>query len=58
MTRRPHPKMEPLTLLQLSVGRAKATHEIALSLAHSNNIDIILIQEPYIFSDLSQQITK
>lgn len=31
---------------------------IALSQAHSNHIDIILIQEPYIYKDLTRKITK
>ena len=51
--------MKPLSLLQLNVGRGGDTHEIALSLAHSANIDIILIQEPYVYQqDLSRRITK
>ncbi|EED12096.1 hypothetical protein TSTA_001670, partial [Talaromyces stipitatus ATCC 10500] len=37
---------------------APDAHEIALTLAYTSNIDIILIQEPYTFKDLSQQITK
>jgi hypothetical protein len=41
--------METLTILQLNVGRGPAAHEIALSLAYSSDIDIILIQEPYIY---------
>jgi ribonuclease HI/exonuclease III len=51
-------KAKPLTLLQLNVGRSPAPHEIALTLAHSSHIDIILIQEPYVYRDLSRQITK
>jgi hypothetical protein len=51
-------KAKPLTLLQLNVGRGPAPHEIALTLAHSSHIDIILIQEPYVYRDLSRQITK
>ena len=49
---------KPLTILQANVGRAATSHEIALSLAANSLIDIILIQEPYIFTDLSQRITK
>src|SRR3954463_2361865 len=48
----------PLKILQLNVGRAPAAHEIALTLAYTSDTDIILIQEPYIFKDLSRQITK
>jgi hypothetical protein len=49
---------EPLALLQLNVGRLAAAHEIILSQAHSSNIDIILIQEPYIYKDLARKVTK
>ena len=48
----------PLSILQLNVGRAAAAHEITLFQAYSNNIDIILIQEPYIYKDLTRKITK
>src|SRR5271165_460571 len=49
---------KPLTILQANVGRGATAHEIALSLANSSFIDIILIQEPYIFSDRSRKISK
>jgi hypothetical protein len=49
---------ETLAILQLNVGRAAAAHEITLSQAYSNNIDVILIQEPYIYKDLTHKITK
>jgi ribonuclease HI len=49
---------KPLTILQANVGRGATSHEIALSLAHDSLIDIILIQEPYIFTDRKRRITK
>jgi ribonuclease HI len=49
---------KPLTVLQINVGRGATTHELALSLANASFIDIILIQEPYVFSDRSRKITK
>jgi Endonuclease-reverse transcriptase len=49
---------KPLTVLQINVGRGATPHEIALSLANDSLIDIILIQEPYIFTDLKRKITK
>lgn len=49
---------KPLTVLQANVGRGATAHEIALALAHHSKIDIILIQEPYIFSDRTRNITK
>jgi hypothetical protein len=52
-----HPA-KPLTILQVNVGRGATSHEIALSLAFDSYIDIILIQEPYIFTDLQRRITK
>jgi hypothetical protein len=49
---------KPLTVLQINVGRGATPHKIALSLANDSLIDIILIQEPYIFSDHKWKITK
>src|SRR5271166_6659420 len=49
---------KPLTILQANVRRGATPHEIVLSLANSSFIDIILIQEPYIFSDRSRKISK
>jgi hypothetical protein len=51
-------RSESLAILQLNVGRAAAAHEITLSQAYSNNMDIILVQEPYIYKDLTRKITK
>lgn len=58
MTRYHLPASIHLTILQLNVGRGAPAHEIALSLASEQTIDILLIQEPYIFSDYSRRITK
>jgi hypothetical protein len=49
---------KPLIVLQINVGRGATPHEIALSLANDSLIDIILIQEPYIFTDRKRKITK
>src|SRR4051794_27893944 len=49
---------KPLTILQANVGRGATSYEIAFSLAHDSLIDIILIQEPYIFTDRKRRITK
>jgi endonuclease/exonuclease/phosphatase (EEP) superfamily protein YafD len=49
---------DSLSILQLNVGRNGTAHEITLSQAFSNNIDVILIQEPYIYEDLIRKITK
>src|SRR5436190_22425962 len=52
-----HPA-KPLTVLQINVGRGATPHKIALSLANDSLIDIILIQEPYIFMDCKWKVTK
>jgi hypothetical protein len=45
--------------MQVNVNKGSSNHEIALNLAFLNQIDILLIQEPYIFKqDLSRRITK
>jgi hypothetical protein len=49
---------KPLTILQINVGRGATSHEIALSLANDSLINIILVQEPYIFTDRKRKITK
>ncbi|KAI0992520.1 hypothetical protein K3495_g15665 [Podosphaera aphanis] len=48
----------PLRIMQVNVGRSSSAHDIALSIANENQLDIILIQEPWIFHDLSKQISK
>ena len=48
----------PLTVLQINVGRGATPHELALTLAHDSHIDILFIQEPYVFADRSRRITK
>ena len=47
-----------LSILQVNVGRGAPPHELALSIANDYFIDFILIQEPYVFTDHTQQITK
>ena len=42
-----------LSVLQLNVRHIPEAHEIDLSQAYSDNIDIILIQEPYIYKNLT-----
>lgn len=39
--------------MQANVGRGGNAHSLALQLAYENNIDIILIQEPWILRDLT-----
>jgi len=35
-----------LQVMQVNVGKGGATHDIALSLAHENHFDVLLVQEP------------
>jgi hypothetical protein len=59
MTSRPfYYPAKPLTILQANIRRGATSHKIVLSLTHDSLIDIILIQEPYIFIDRKRRITK
>ncbi|KIM92476.1 hypothetical protein OIDMADRAFT_139595 [Oidiodendron maius Zn] len=58
MSRYPLAPSKPLTLLQINVGKGGLSHEIALSYAFSEKIDLLLVQEPYIYKDLPRRITK
>lgn len=51
-------RRKQLTILQANVGRGAAAHEIALNSAFEDKVDILLVQEPYIFRDLSRRISK
>lgn len=51
-------KRRPIKIHSLDVGREAQAHEIALNQAYTSSIDIILIQEPYIFRDRTRRITK
>ncbi|CAD6501267.1 BgTH12-01519 [Blumeria graminis f. sp. triticale] len=39
--------------MQVNVGRGAYAHNMALQLAHENNIEALLIQEPWILKDLT-----
>src|ERR1700759_2685740 len=58
MTWYPTRPSKPLTLLQVNVGKNDTSHEIALDHAHTDKVDILLIQEPYIYKELPRRITK
>jgi hypothetical protein len=57
MSQYPLPPTQPLTVLQINVGKGSSQYEIALSHAFSEKIDILLVQEPYIYRDLTRRIT-
>lgn len=50
-------KTSSIHILSVNVGRSSSAHQIALSTSFQNNIDILLVQEPYIFKDISRRIT-
>ena len=50
--------MKPLRLLQINVGRGGSPHDLALALAQEEHIDVLLVQEPYIFHERDRRITK
>lgn len=58
MNFRPKRISRPLQLLQINVCRGASSYELASSFAYERKIDIILIQEPYIFHDRQRRITK
>lgn len=47
-----------VNILSVNVGRCSATHQITLETAFSTNVDILLIQEPYIYKNLTRRITR
>lgn len=47
-----------LQTMQVNVGKGGLAHEAALNLASEREIDIVLIQEPYIHKDLDRCISK
>ena len=51
-------RVEPFQIMQVNVGRSSSTHDIALHLANENRMDVLLIQEPWTYRDLSKQRTK
>lgn len=50
-------RIEPLTVLQLHIGRAVVSHMIALTPVFTYIMDVLLMQEPCILSNLRRQIT-
>jgi hypothetical protein len=47
-----------LQVMQVNVGKGGAAHETALNLAYEEGIDLILVQEPWIHSNLDRRIPK
>ncbi|KAI0996865.1 hypothetical protein K3495_g11318 [Podosphaera aphanis] len=49
---------QDLCIFQVNVGKSGSAHDAALQLAFQSGADLILIQEPWIFSDYSRRTTK
>src|SRR5947207_2070257 len=47
-----------LQILQANVGRGGPAHEIALQTAWDNQIDVVLIQEPWVSALIDRRIPK
>lgn len=47
-----------LTIFQANVTREQANQDLTLALARAESVDIIIIHEPWILSDLEKKITK
>lgn len=47
----------PLRILQVNVGRGYEAHNVALQLASVNEVDILLLQEPWVLPDLAARRT-
>ena len=47
-----------IKILSINVGRSSSAHQIALDTAFNIQIDFLLIQEPYIFRDVTRKITR
>ena len=51
-------KTTGLCFFQINVGRRGPTHDAALELASKCGADVVLIQEPWVSTDLTHRITK
>ena len=47
-----------IKILFINVGTCSSAHEIALQLAFKTNMDVLLIQEPYVYKDLTRKISR
>lgn len=48
----------PLSILSINVGKCSSSHELALSTAFDSSVDVLMVQEPRLFSELNRRITK
>lgn len=49
---------QTLQVMQINVGRREPANNLALAIAFEKNIDILLIQEPWIGADLERKLAK
>lgn len=50
-------KISQIRIISVNVGRSSSAHQIALQTAYTTNIDILLVQEPYISRFTERRIT-
>lgn len=54
----PQKKGKTLRIMQMNVGRGGPANDLALALAYEKEVDILLIQEPWIRADLERKLSK
>lgn len=54
----PQEKVKTLRIMQVNVGRGGPANDLALALAYEEEVDILLIQEPWIGADLERKLSK
>lgn len=54
----PQEKGKTLRILEVNVGRGGPANDLALVLACEEEVDILLIQEPWIGADLERKLSK
>ena len=47
-----------LYLLQINIGKGRPFYDVALQLAYKDDYDILLVQEPQIYSDITRRLSK
>lgn len=54
----PQEKGKTLQIMQVNIGKGGLVNDLALALASEEEVDILLIQEPWIGADLERRLSK
>ncbi len=54
----PREKEKTLWIMQVNIGRGGPANDLTLALAYEEEVDILLIQEPWIAADLERRLSK